>query len=364
MRHTTISALLLGLISTYVDTLAAQPEHQNTTTVELTTVTSVADLFGELISVFPPQEEEHVKLEPRIIGGTEAVEDEFPFLVYLLPCKKKKAGSSSRECFLCGGAIIQRNWIMTAGHCVAPLSEYEYVRAYFGRHGSGDSDSNIKIYPKDFRLHKKYESSGGPLLNDIALIKIPDGKHKLTKFPSLSTMPPTANSKITIAGWGVVNTETKATASALRKVDLPVLSDNTCKSWLGRNFIATTTWCAGHKQGGKDSCQGDSGGPSFVKEPNGDFTIYGVVSYGIGCAQKYSPGVYTSIAEYRSWVTGVMAGTMEAQNLEDAGSNAGSGDSLICTFLEILFGAECAAADLKTSWTLAGSMVLFFLYMV
>ena len=45
--------------------------------------------------------------------------------------------------------------------------------------------------------------------------------------------------------------------------------------------------CAYNKDG-KDSCDGDSGGPYFMNTGNGNFMIYGIVSYGWGVCGEYS----------------------------------------------------------------------------
>ena len=45
--------------------------------------------------------------------------------------------------------------------------------------------------------------------------------------------------------------------------------------------------------------KGDSGGPAVIK-PDG--IQVGVVSYGIGCARKGYPGVYTNVASVRDWI--------------------------------------------------------------
>ena len=68
--------------------------------------------------------------------------------------------------------------------------------------------------------------------------------------------------------------------------------------------------CAGYPSGGSDTCQGDSGGPLVVqKSPTDDSAIvYGVVSWGIGCARPGYPGVYTRVTKYVDWILNHMKG--------------------------------------------------------
>uniref|UniRef100_A0A8C3P654 Peptidase S1 domain-containing protein n=1 Tax=Chrysemys picta bellii TaxID=8478 RepID=A0A8C3P654_CHRPI len=75
----------------------------------------------------------------------------------------------------------------------------------------------------------------------------------------------------------------------LQCVNIPILSNAECEgSYPG--MITSTMLCAGYLEGGKDACQGDSGGPLVC---NGE--LQGIVSWGVGCAQKDQPGVYTKV---------------------------------------------------------------------
>jgi len=47
--------------------------------------------------------------------------------------------------------------------------------------------------------------------------------------------------------------------------------------------------------------KGDSGGP-LVCVSSGVWTLTGVTSWGIGCGDERSPGIYTNIAKYTRWI--------------------------------------------------------------
>ncbi|NXT86302.1 TRY1 protein, partial [Zapornia atra] len=87
----------------------------------------------------------------------------------------------------------------------------------------------------------------------------------------------------------------------LQCLNAPVLTSSECSSaypgQITKNMI-----CVGFLEGGKDSCQGDSGGPVVC---NGQ--LQGIVSWGIGCAQKGYPGVYTKVCNYVSWIKQTIA---------------------------------------------------------
>merc|ERR1712154_145712 len=87
----------------------------------------------------------------------------------------------------------------------------------------------------------------------------------------------------------------------LRQVNKPIKSDLVCIQRLGHEYHMDNMMCAGYTTGGADACQGDSGGPMYTLR-NNLWTLTGVVSWGYGCADAYSPGVYADVYQLRDWI--------------------------------------------------------------
>nr|KAG5691252.1 hypothetical protein BaRGS_015220 [Batillaria attramentaria] len=93
----------------------------------------------------------------------------------------------------------------------------------------------------------------------------------------------------------------------MMEADIPVITNSMCRYYLGYNaHIQSGNICAGLTNGGRDTCQGDSGGP-LTCNSGGVWKVAGVVSWGYGCAERYSPGVYTRVSYYLDWIHNTMA---------------------------------------------------------
>ena len=111
-----------------------------------------------------------------------------------------------------------------------------------------------------------------------------------------------------ISGFGKIG-ENKENSKVLLQQTLPIVQNLKCNNIhrtknRGLNVVPDNTqMCAGYIQGGIDTCQGDSGGPLSCKH-NGGWVVDGIVSFGYGCAEANSPGVYTRVSDPKilNWI--------------------------------------------------------------
>jgi len=157
--------------------------------------------------------------------------------------------------------------------------------------------------------HHSYKRPYG-MAHDISLLKL-RAPAKLNQAVNLACLPSQSsdltsidNKRCWVTGFGTLSSG-GSLAKVLMQVDVPIVSQPTCKQAYGSS-IHDSMVCAGLARGGKDSCQGDSGGP-LVCEQGGKFFLEGVVSWGSGCASAGKYGVYARVRYLRNWVDSNMS---------------------------------------------------------
>lgn len=253
--------------------------------------------------------------DDRIINGQTVNITQVPWQVAVV------SSSEPNDYFAqsCGGSILSENWVLSAAHCFVFPDEPEVpdktaadIEIVAGVTTLG-VDVGSRIAVEKIISHPDYAT--GPTTNDIALLKLasPLNLNGSTKkaialpFSEDKASWPAVNTPATVSGWGNTSTDSDNPnyPSGLMAATVDVLTDppeTQCGSYSTSSYLPESMLCAAEMTVGKDACQGDSGGPLAI-EVSGSWTLAGIVSWGIGCAQPQYPGVYTRVTSYLDWIT-------------------------------------------------------------
>ncbi|XP_065081317.1 venom protease-like [Ochlerotatus camptorhynchus] len=242
-----------------------------------------------------------------VVNGEAAKSREFPHMALI------GYGAAPEVNYLCGGSLVSERFVLTAGHCTNSI---EHGPATTVRLGDLALDSsNDEAFPEDFNIaetipHPDYRLTSQ--YNDIALMKL-DRKVILSPFIRPICLPLSGELRYNRAiatGWGTIGYG-EATSPILLKVVLDMFAYDECTVQFEANrklkdgLNQGTQICAGSRDSTKDTCQGDSGGPLQVYNDESvycTYTIIGVTSFGKYCGLAGSPGVYTNVYPFLSWV--------------------------------------------------------------
>ncbi|XP_019639400.1 PREDICTED: neurotrypsin-like [Branchiostoma belcheri] len=235
----------------------------------------------------------------RIVGGVLAERGQWPWIAEV-----RLNGYGH----WCGGALIRNCWVLSAAHCF-----YDYSKSSFtvrlGEYNLSSAENGEQVFSIErMFLHPDYH----PLTNhnDIVLVRLrqhADGTCARTgPYVRPACLPSTGEtlqpgSNCSIVGWGKANSSDTSFSDILREASVPFIPRQECRDRAYGNMVTDRMMCAGFWEGGVDTCQGDSGGPLLCQQ-DGGWTVWGVTSWGDGCARPEWPGVYTAVEEFLGWI--------------------------------------------------------------
>ncbi|XP_052773864.1 coadhesin-like [Mya arenaria] len=234
----------------------------------------------------------------KIVGGTLAKHGQFPWQISLRYWHQH----------ICGGTLISDQWVVTAAHCFEDLgTQTNQWTIGVGLHDQNHVYGSDEVHVSHVYVHEQH--NGKIQKNDIALIKLSKKLDITGRYIRPACLPHPQDSfpsdQCTASGWGAEYYDEDGNAPVTRYlmyVNLDTISNYYCKNLMGWNSIFDSNICAGAIQGGgKDTCQGDSGGP-LVCNKHGVWELAGVTSWGSGCGDSMSPGVYTRVTSYINWI--------------------------------------------------------------
>ncbi|KAI8496669.1 carbohydrate binding [Branchiostoma belcheri] len=247
----------------------------------------------------------------RVVGGTEAARGAWPWLVAIY--QERRQGVQ----LVCGGALIAKDWVLTAAHCLERRGERvspDQIYVVAGEHARDKEEGTEQyVYVQEYHVPPEYRPDR--LDHDIALLKL-STPSQLGPFVRTLCLPKgdlrdsyqtRAGSTMLFAGWGATDPVRPGEVPGIptlvpEALCLPIVSQTVCK----KSTVVPITerqLCAGYRFQEKDACRGDSGGPLVVKHRDNLWGIVGIMSWGEGCAQPNKYGIYTRVETFLDWIT-------------------------------------------------------------
>ena len=237
---------------------------------------------------------------------------------------------------LCGGAVLDASWVVTAAHCVAnaaatsiSVTVYAGTLARDGTGGVSRAVDNFYVYPTYTGQDDDEEGS------DIALLHLSSPFTLTTvtieRNPNASNAP-AGGTSVRITGWGntdaVAVGNTRATLpDTLQQGSTTVQDQATASAWLIATGMSSVRPCTSVQQfehlynwdnlvatgsaadPDQGFCSGDSGGPVTVVDSSSPVgrSLVSVISHGWSCGVARVPQFSTSTVAKSSWVSSTIA---------------------------------------------------------
>lgn len=199
-------------------------------------------------------------LSPKIIGGRDAEENEFPYMVSIRRAELEIIFGEPYH--ICGGSIITTDKVLTASHCLFdPFGNHlsqpgsYFVVAGFSRMWS-DVETAQTFDVNGIYKHPNFDMYN--LQNDIAILKVaPDFTFDLPNIQPISIETDVNLSEgvqCSVHGWGTLLLDYPLYPDILQTVDLKISNFEHCNHTYDGDINPKTQICAYEPE--KDSCSG------------------------------------------------------------------------------------------------------------
>ncbi|XP_077359587.1 transmembrane protease serine 9-like [Festucalex cinctus] len=233
-------------------------------------------------------------LNTKIVGGGVAQEGSWPW----------QASLQSLGIHVCAGSLINKEWVLSAAHYFSNTSTSGWEISLGRQNLQGNNPNEVTRTVDAIILHPDFDIFS--LDNDIALLRL---SSPVTFSDYIRPVCLAANTSVInngtdswVTGWATVQEgEPLPFPATLQEVEVPVLGNRQCSCLIGAGLVTDNMICSGFLEGGIDACQGDAGGP-MVSEQDSIWIQSGIISFGLGCSQPNSPGVYVRVSRYQSWI--------------------------------------------------------------
>ncbi|XP_022916954.2 CLIP domain-containing serine protease B4-like isoform X1 [Onthophagus taurus] len=240
----------------------------------------------------------------RIIGGTYTSISNYPYHAVL------EYWGQNRFEYLCGGALITWNHVLTAGHCCKDFQADKF-RVLLGFDDYYNQIPNQMSNVNQIFVHPSYHKILNEPIHDIAILKLtsqisPTKTVNVIRLPAFGSYP-SSQYLSTITGFGKTKSSNSQPSPYLMKADVKIINNDVCLNAV-KSLVPTSNPSIGANNfctmdtPTKGSCSGDSGGPLMQFGE-----IIGVISWGVSpCDLNNNPTVYTRVAAYVDWIQNVV----------------------------------------------------------
>uniref|UniRef100_A0A8C9DTE9 Atrial natriuretic peptide-converting enzyme n=1 Tax=Prolemur simus TaxID=1328070 RepID=A0A8C9DTE9_PROSS len=234
------------------------------------------------------------RMNKRILGGRTSRPGRWPWQCSL---------QSEPSGHICGCVLIAKRWVLTVAHCFEGRENAAVWRVVLGINNLDHPSTFMQTrFVKTIILHPRY--SWAVVDYDISVIELNEDINETSYVRPVCLPSPgqwlEADTYCYITGWGHMGNKMPF---KLQEGEVRIIPLEQCQSYFDMKTITSRMICAGYESGTVDSCMGDSGGPLVCERPTGQWTLFGLTSWGSVCFSKVlGPGVYSNVSYFVKWI--------------------------------------------------------------